>query len=169
MTSYELTHFKKMVRVWQTKSLLFCLRYDPLIVFRRQNHITFIFIKTMSRDLLVQMALLAERKVNHYVIIIIISWRQFHAANCLNLVNFVSQFGQKEKRYGQIEDTSETKRTATLINISNDASSNEQTLTKESLPDAIFLCLKVCNLSGRIVSLFKRTKFVTKRLKTDSS
>ena len=101
--------------------------------------------------------------------LIIISWRQFHAANCLNLVNFVSQFGQKEKRYGQIEDTSETKRTATLTNISNDASSNEQTLTKESLPDAIFLCLKVCNLSGRIVSLFKRTKFVTKRLKTDST
>ena len=61
---------------------------------------------------------LAERNVNHYVIIIINSWRQFHAANCLNLVNFVSQFVQKEKRYGQIEDTSETKRTATLTNIS---------------------------------------------------
>ena len=43
-----------MVRVWQTKSPLFCLRYDPLIVFWRQNHITFIFIKTMSHDLLVQ-------------------------------------------------------------------------------------------------------------------
>ena len=56
MTSYELAHFKKMVWVWQTKSLSFCLRYDPLIVFRRQNHITFIFIKTMSHDLLVQMA-----------------------------------------------------------------------------------------------------------------
>ena len=41
MSSYELTHFKKMVRVWKTKSLLFWLRYDPLIVFRRQNHITF--------------------------------------------------------------------------------------------------------------------------------
>ena len=52
----ELTHFKKMVRVWKTKSLLFCLRYDPLIVFQRQNHITFIFMKTMSHDLLVQMA-----------------------------------------------------------------------------------------------------------------
>ena len=45
-----------MVRVLTNKSLLFCLRYDPLIVFRRQNHITFIFIKTMSHDLLVQMA-----------------------------------------------------------------------------------------------------------------
>ena len=56
MTSYELTHFKKMVRVWKTKSLLFCLRYDPLIVFRRQNHITFVFIKATSHDLLVQMA-----------------------------------------------------------------------------------------------------------------
>ena len=50
------THFKKMGRVWKTKSLLFCLRYDLLIVFRRQNHITFIFIKTMSHDLLIQMA-----------------------------------------------------------------------------------------------------------------
>ena len=30
-----------MVRVWRTKSPLFCLRYDPLIVFRRQIHITF--------------------------------------------------------------------------------------------------------------------------------
>ena len=35
--------------------LLFFLRYDPPIVFRRQSHITFIFIKTMSHDLLVQM------------------------------------------------------------------------------------------------------------------
>ena len=58
MTSYELTRFKKMVRVWKTRSLLFCLRYDLLIVFRRQNHITYIFIKTMSHDLLVQMAYL---------------------------------------------------------------------------------------------------------------
>ena len=56
MTIYELIHFKKMVRVWKTKSPLFCLRYDPPIVFRRQNHITVIFIKTMSHDLLVQMA-----------------------------------------------------------------------------------------------------------------
>ena len=56
VTSHELIDFKKMVRVWKTKSLLFCLTYDPLIVFRRKNHITFIFIKTMSHDLLVQMA-----------------------------------------------------------------------------------------------------------------
>ena len=56
MTIYELIDFKKMVRVWKPKSPLFCLRYDPLIVFRRQNHVTFIFIKTMSHDLLVQMA-----------------------------------------------------------------------------------------------------------------
>ena len=56
MTSYEFTHFTKMVRVWKTKSLLCCLKYDPLIVFRRQNHITFIFMKTMSHDLLVQNA-----------------------------------------------------------------------------------------------------------------
>ena len=50
-----------MARVWQTKSLLISLRYDPLIVFRRQNHITFIFIKTMSHDLLVQMAYFCAR------------------------------------------------------------------------------------------------------------
>ena len=54
MTSYELTHFKKMVQVWKTKSVLFCLGYNLLIVFRRQNHITFIFITTMPHDLLVQ-------------------------------------------------------------------------------------------------------------------
>ena len=36
----------KMVRVWNwSKSLLFCLRYDPLVVFWSQNHITFVFIK----------------------------------------------------------------------------------------------------------------------------
>ena len=39
-----------------TKSLLFCLRYDPLIFFWRQNHVTFIFVKMMSHHLLVQMA-----------------------------------------------------------------------------------------------------------------
>ena len=32
------------------------LRYDSRIIFRRQNYITFIFIKTMSHDLLGQMA-----------------------------------------------------------------------------------------------------------------
>ena len=56
MTSYEFTHFKKIVWVWKTKSRLFCLRYDPSIEFWRKNHITFIFIKTMSLDLSVQMA-----------------------------------------------------------------------------------------------------------------
>ena len=57
MTSYKHPHFRKMVRVWNlTKSLFFCLRYDPLIVFWWQNHITLIFIKMMSHDLFVQMA-----------------------------------------------------------------------------------------------------------------
>ena len=56
MTIYELTHFKKMVQFWKTKSLLFCLRYDPPIIFQRQNHITFIFIQSISYKLLVQMA-----------------------------------------------------------------------------------------------------------------
>ena len=52
VTSYGLSHFEQIV----DKSLLLCLRDDPLIVFRRQNHVTFIFIKTMSHDLLVQVA-----------------------------------------------------------------------------------------------------------------
>ena len=59
VTTSSFQHFPwNLVRVWKTKSLSFCLRYDPLIVFRRQNHIIFIFIKTMSHDLLVQMAYL---------------------------------------------------------------------------------------------------------------
>ena len=56
VTSYGLPHCKQMVRVRKTKSLLFCLRDDPPIVFGRQNRATFIFIKTMSHDLLVQVA-----------------------------------------------------------------------------------------------------------------
>jgi len=62
----RITHFKKMMRVWKIKSLLICLRYDPLIVFRRQNHVTFIFIKTMSHDLLVQLAYLENFRLNRY-------------------------------------------------------------------------------------------------------
>ena len=34
-----------MVRVWKTKSLLFCLRYDPLIVFRKAKSYNFHFHK----------------------------------------------------------------------------------------------------------------------------
>ena len=56
-----------MVRVWKTKWLLFCLRYDPLIVFQRQNHVTFIFIKTMSHGLLVQMAYYRWLSCHHHV------------------------------------------------------------------------------------------------------
>ena len=52
VTIYELTLFQKMVRV-KTRSLLFCVRYDPLIVFRKQNH-NFQFHKTMSHDLELQ-------------------------------------------------------------------------------------------------------------------
>ena len=63
VTSNGLSHFKQMVRVWKTKALLFCLRDDPRIVFRRQNHVTFIFIKTMSHDLLVQVAYLPRLRV----------------------------------------------------------------------------------------------------------
>ena len=47
---------RKWCRFENHKSLLFCLKYDPLIVFRRQNHIACIFIKTMSHDLLAQLA-----------------------------------------------------------------------------------------------------------------
>ena len=47
---------RKWCRFENHKSLLFCLKYDPLIVFRRQNHITCIFIKTISHDLLAQLA-----------------------------------------------------------------------------------------------------------------
>ena len=37
---------------------IICLRYDPLIIYRRQNHITFIFIKKQCHmtSLIVQMA-----------------------------------------------------------------------------------------------------------------
>ena len=45
MTSFELTHFKEMVRVWKTKSLLVCLRCDPLIVFWKANSYNFHFHK----------------------------------------------------------------------------------------------------------------------------
>ena len=47
---------KKLCGFEKPNHYYFFLRYDPLIVFRGQNHITFIFIKTMSHDLLVQMA-----------------------------------------------------------------------------------------------------------------
>ena len=45
VTNYELTHFKKMVQVWKTKSLLFCSRHDPLIVFWRKKSYNFHFHK----------------------------------------------------------------------------------------------------------------------------
>ena len=57
-----------ILRKWygfeKPKSLLFCLRYDPLIVFQRQSHITFIFIKMMSHDLLVQIAYFKKTIIN---------------------------------------------------------------------------------------------------------
>ena len=37
-----------MVRVWKTKSVLVCLRYDPLTVLRRQDHLTLSFIKMIT-------------------------------------------------------------------------------------------------------------------------
>ena len=56
MIIYELTRFKEIGAGLKNQITIILLRYDPLIVFRWQNHITFIFIKTMSHDLLVQMA-----------------------------------------------------------------------------------------------------------------
>ena len=66
MTSYELTHLKKMVRIWKTKSLLLSFRYDQLIVVRRQNHIIFIFIKMMSHDFLVQWPIIFLRRYKKF-------------------------------------------------------------------------------------------------------
>ena len=54
VTSYELTHFKKMVRVWKPN-----LYYYPLIVFQRQNHITFTFIKPCHMTSLYKWPILA--------------------------------------------------------------------------------------------------------------
>ena len=56
MIIYELTRFKEIGAGLKNQITIILLRYDPLIVFRWQNRITFIFIKTMSHDLLVQMA-----------------------------------------------------------------------------------------------------------------
>ena len=47
---------RKWCRFEKPNHYYFCVRYDTLIVFQQQNHITIIFIKTMSDDLLVQMA-----------------------------------------------------------------------------------------------------------------
>ena len=53
-----------------TKSLLFCLRDDPLIVFRRQNHVIFVFIKTISHDLLVQVAYSSAYFTNYCLVVL---------------------------------------------------------------------------------------------------
>ena len=44
LTIYELTHFKKIVG-FENQITITLLRYDPLMVFRKQTHITFTFIK----------------------------------------------------------------------------------------------------------------------------
>ena len=66
MTSYELTHLKKMVPVWKTNSLLLSFRYDQVIVVRRQNHVIFIFIKMMSHDFLVQWPIIFLRRYKKF-------------------------------------------------------------------------------------------------------
>ena len=45
MTSYELTHFKKMVRVWKTKSLFFLFKIWPSNRFSRVKSYNFHFHK----------------------------------------------------------------------------------------------------------------------------
>ena len=108
-TSYELTHFKKMVRA---KSLLFCLRYDLLIVFRRQNCITFILIKTMSHDLLVQMtySVVALGNVRWYLRLCIsyLYWRDTSARDArVSIkwrVHFISLVKEKQKQQVKSEN-----------------------------------------------------------------
>ena len=52
----KLLILRKWYRFEKPNHCYFVLRYDQLIVFRRQSYITFIFIRTMSHDLLVHMA-----------------------------------------------------------------------------------------------------------------
>ena len=63
MTSYELTHFKKIVRVWKTKSLLFLFKIWATNRFSKAKSYNFRFHKTMSHDLLVQMAYSAHLSI----------------------------------------------------------------------------------------------------------
>ena len=90
MTIYELIHFKKMVRVWKTKSPLFCLRYDPLIVFRRQNHITFIFSANGLFN-----AIICCAKEARALIVLDIEWVQILSQNCERLQNYRFKLGKK--------------------------------------------------------------------------
>ena len=90
VTIYELIHLKKMVRVWKTKSPLFCLRYDPLIVFRRQNHITFIF----SANGLFS-AIICCAKEARALIVLDIEWVQILSQNCERLQNYRFKLGKK--------------------------------------------------------------------------
>ena len=90
MTIYELIHFKKMVRVWKTKSPLFCLRYDPLIVFRRQTHITFIFSANGLFN-----AIICCAKEARALIVLDIEWVQILSQNCERLQNYRFKLGKK--------------------------------------------------------------------------
>ena len=100
MTSYELTHFKKVVLVWQTKSLLCCSRYDPLMVFWRKNHITFIFIKMMWHELLVQMAYLwiifLFIQDKDFLLSVLLDWAKRNCVGCGNFLQTVFITGQSE-------------------------------------------------------------------------
>ena len=68
------------------------------MVFRRQNHVTFIFIKTMSHDLLVQVACLNwnTNDVVEFVVVFFSLRRQgdfiFHASLMYQQCNSVGSF-----------------------------------------------------------------------------
>ena len=63
MTSYELS-FQELVVGLRNQITIILLNCYPLIVFwRYKNHITFIFIKTMSRDLLVKMVYWNKKEI----------------------------------------------------------------------------------------------------------
>ena len=65
VTNYELTHFKKTVQVWKTKSLLFCSRHDPLLVFWRKKSNNFHFHKNdVTWPLSASGLLLVSNKIN---------------------------------------------------------------------------------------------------------
>ena len=56
MTNYELTHLRKWCRFEKRNNYYFVHDMTHYLFFLEKNHITFTFIKTMSNDLLVQMA-----------------------------------------------------------------------------------------------------------------
>ena len=65
MTSYELTHLKKMVRMWKTKSVLFLFKMWPTYRFSKSKSYNFHFHKNYVTSLLVQMVYFTLDNSNH--------------------------------------------------------------------------------------------------------